>query len=339
MQINEFNKPITAKALNESLAQKFGYKINLEQFTDVQLEDARNKLRTRLSQMELSESFDSVLGSTDYQKTRLFLDVVNQEILERDMNEGAKPDFLDMDKDGNKKEPMKKAVATKKSKTKTESKAGHFAAIRQRASDESIPEAWINSAIQRMSLGESDIQELKAELKLRYDLSESQASWTLCEGEEDKAEYILATKDMVGTITKWLEDVAAMKAEQLLEIMDSIRENQGSDVAAQYEQSVKPALEAIYAALESSRAGLSTGLGIVSGKEMGDMMGAEPAGGEIGGMDLGVPAVGGEELPDAGMDADLGAEEMPPAPEAERMKRESVDYSRRLGMLLSSKKK
>jgi hypothetical protein len=30
------------------------------------------------------------------------------------MKEGAKPDFLDMDKDGNKKEPMKKAVADKK---------------------------------------------------------------------------------------------------------------------------------------------------------------------------------------------------------------------------------
>jgi hypothetical protein len=30
------------------------------------------------------------------------------------MSEGAKPDFLDMDKDGNKKEPMKKAVADKK---------------------------------------------------------------------------------------------------------------------------------------------------------------------------------------------------------------------------------
>ncbi len=32
------------------------------------------------------------------------------------MEEGAKPDFLDMDKDGNKKEPMKKAVADKKVK-------------------------------------------------------------------------------------------------------------------------------------------------------------------------------------------------------------------------------
>ena len=33
---------------------------------------------------------------------------------EKKMDEAAKPDFLDMDKDGNKKEPMKKAVADKK---------------------------------------------------------------------------------------------------------------------------------------------------------------------------------------------------------------------------------
>ena len=32
--------------------------------------------------------------------------------------EAAKPDFLDMDKDGNKKEPMKKAVKDKEAKEK-----------------------------------------------------------------------------------------------------------------------------------------------------------------------------------------------------------------------------
>lgn len=335
MQINEFNTPVTAKALNESLAKKFGYKINLEQFTDVQLEDARNKLRTRLSQWELGESYDTVLGSPEYQKTRMFLDVVNQEILEREMTPAEKRKEKDIKKKTDKsgmKADMKKRYGAK------EGKNIYFATIRKRAMDESIPETWIDSAINRMSLGESDVRELKAELKLRYDLNEATASWLLCEGEEDRAEYILQTKDMVGTVTKWLEDVAAMKAEQLLEILDSIRENQGSDVAAQYEQAVKPALEAVYAALESQRANLSKGLAIVSGKEVGDIMGAEPAGGmpgeEIGGADLGAPAAGTEEPMG-------GEEEMPelPSPEGERAKRESVDYSRRLGMLLTSKKK
>jgi len=41
--------------------------------------------------------------------------------------EGAKPDFLDMDKDGNKKEPMKKAVASKKVKEAAEKKCNHTA--------------------------------------------------------------------------------------------------------------------------------------------------------------------------------------------------------------------
>ena len=45
MNIREFAKPVTAKTLNESLAARFGKKINLERFTMEQLQDARNKLR------------------------------------------------------------------------------------------------------------------------------------------------------------------------------------------------------------------------------------------------------------------------------------------------------
>ena len=91
MQIREFSQPVTAAKLNENLAKKFGYKINFENFSDVQLEDARNKLRTKMSQFELEESFDSVVESPVYQKTRLMLDCINQEILEREdrIEEGA----------------------------------------------------------------------------------------------------------------------------------------------------------------------------------------------------------------------------------------------------------
>jgi hypothetical protein len=149
---------------------------------------------------------------------------------------------------------------------------------------------------------------------------------------QDKAEIIMATKDMVDQITGWLEDVAAMKSEHLLELLDSIRESLGSDVAQQYQDAVKPALEAIYTSLETSRQGLSTGLSAVSG-EAAPTMGAPAPGGEP---DMGAPmgAPGGE--PDMG--APMGAPGMGGAP-AGREKRESVDYSRRLGILLNSKKK
>ena len=330
MQIREFSKTVTSKQLNESLAKKFGYTINFEQFNDVQLEDARNKLRTKLSQLELSESYDSILESPTYQKTRLMLDCINQEIMER---EEAKPDFADIDDDGDEKEDMKKADKDMKKK-KTE-EIYIASTVRSRAQHLSVPESWINKTIAQINLGEGvDREELKAELQIRYDLNESQASWMLLEGEEAKAETIMATKDMVDRITGWLEDVAAMKAEQLLELQDSIRETQGSDVAQQYVEAVKPALEAIYTALETSRQGLSSALGIVSGKGP-DTMGAPSGvpGGEMGGDMAGMAA------PDLGAELPAEEEPVPPAAEVGREKRESIDYSRRLGMLLASKKK
>lgn len=329
MQIREFQKPITAKVLNENLAKKFGYTINFEQFSDVQLEDARNKLRTRLSQMELSEAFDSVLESPAYQKTRLMLDCINQEILEREMTPSEKKKEKDI-KAKTDKSDMKASMKKQYGKEKGENV--YFATIRKRAMSESVPETWIDSALKRIELGEADKAELKAELKVRYDINENKASWMLLEGEESKAETIMATKDMVDRITGWLEDVAAMKAEQLLELLDSIRETQGSDVAQSYQEAVKPALEAIYTALETSRQGLSNALSIVSGGEV-STMGASPMdqaaaglGSEIGAETPPVPG----EMP--------GAEDTtPPAPEVGREKRESIDYSRKLGMLLASK--
>ena len=116
MIISEFGKPVTAKSLNESLARRFGQKIALENFTLAQLQDARNKMRTKLSQIEMSESFNTVVESDDYQKSKLFLDVLNAEISERgDIEEEAieekkdnkkRPDYPDLDKDGNTEEPI-----------------------------------------------------------------------------------------------------------------------------------------------------------------------------------------------------------------------------------------
>jgi hypothetical protein len=82
MQIREFAKPVTAKTLNESLAARFGQKINLEKFTLEQLQDARNRLRTKISQVETNESFDSV-HNEPYHKSKMMLDVINAAISER----------------------------------------------------------------------------------------------------------------------------------------------------------------------------------------------------------------------------------------------------------------
>jgi hypothetical protein len=279
-------------------------------------------------------------SSPEYQKVRLMLDCINVEIMERELVEGEGDGNL-----ANNAKPYDKVtrgdvIAGRlgkdakggKAKKKTESAETYSNLLRKKAQQHSVPSSWIESAIDRINLGESDQEELASELQIRYDISEHTAHHIvyLKEGEQDKAEIIMATKDMVDQITGWLEDVAAMKSEHLLELLDSIRESLGSDVAQQYQDAVKPALEAIYTSLESSRQGLSTGLSAVSG-EAAPTMGAPAPGGAP---DMGAPAPGAE--PDMG--APMGAPDMG-GPPAGREKRESVDYSRRLGILLNSKKK
>jgi len=97
MRITEFKTEITAKALNESAAKQFGQKLNLESFTLEQLEDARNKLRTKIYQFESSANFSAVNESEPHAKNRMFLDVLNHAIDERATTPGVM-EFTDMER-------------------------------------------------------------------------------------------------------------------------------------------------------------------------------------------------------------------------------------------------
>ena len=142
MKTTEFNKPMSSAKLKEHLSKQFNTNVDIEQYGREKLEDMRNKLRTRIFQHEGSAGFNDLLTNETYQKEKAMLELLNTRIKEmlgeqmkqlRDkidaLNEakkgtrppktkisakGSKPDFLDMDKDGDKKEPMKKAVADKK---------------------------------------------------------------------------------------------------------------------------------------------------------------------------------------------------------------------------------
>ena len=77
------NKPLTSKTLNETLAKKFGTKIDVDSFTLEQLQDARNKMRTKQFDIETNESFSGLSQNRTYSKNKLFLDVLNAAISER----------------------------------------------------------------------------------------------------------------------------------------------------------------------------------------------------------------------------------------------------------------
>jgi hypothetical protein len=141
-----------------------------------------------------------------------------------------------------------------------------------------------------------------------------------------------------------MEDTANMQAESMLELIDSIRDEMGSDLAMEFESMVKPSLATIYTALESSRQNLTQSVGLLTGENQDQtpMMGEEPPMDDMGAGDMSaddaMPGEGDGSAPEtdefAADAAAAGGEEA-----AGRMTRESVEYSRKLASLLAPKKK
>jgi hypothetical protein len=305
MQIRELSNKVTSDLLNESLAKKFGYRINVDRLTNEDLESAQSKLTSRIGEFEKNNSFDSVLENHEYQKQRAMLDIVRQAISERK---------LSPEEEG-KKEKYVKGMKTK---------SGEF---KKRYGDKG--DQVMNATATKMAKKESVEEAMQV---LRTVLSER----TLTEGEEEKAALIMSARDMVDRITGWLEDVASMKSESMLELVDSIRDEMGNDISQQFSDTVKPALEDLYTSLEQHRTTMAQSVSILTGEE--GPQGTPQAGG-MGAPATGMPSTMSE--PEMGIEDEFGASEpatggMEPAG---RMKRESIQYSRKLGTILSSKKK
>lgn len=134
----------------------------------------------------------------------------------------------------------------------------------------------------------------------------------LNEGEVGNAEVLLAAKDMVDSIQDTIEKVGKMQNEQLPQLLDSIRDQIGSEQAEQFKQAVGASLDTLMTNLQQAREGVDSGVGILTGQAPQPMdLGGAPEG-DMGAelppsdLDMEEPesdgfaatdaAVGGEEL-------------------------------------------
>ena len=96
------------------------------------------------------------------------------------------------------------------------------------------------------------------------------------EGVEEQSELILAAKDMMDKVTSFLEDLASMKTEGMLELADRIRDEMGAEKSDAFLQKIQPAIEQAEATLATTRQELDNGVRILTGEEVAsDPMGAD----------------------------------------------------------------
>jgi len=408
MKTSDFTTPLTSKKLNENMNKMFGVRVKLENYSREQLEDMRNKLRTRVFQQEGSAGINDLLTNETYQKDKAMLDLLNTRIKEmlgedikklrdkmdqlseakkgvRDVKHTkkakgamadkdydgdgkvetgkaevmgsrmkaakkagnmqevkmadlpsrtvkgssygnqsdykkppedarrpaktmpakkdkkplgeagkhpkgcdckecsgmyeAKPDFLDMDKDGNKKEPMKKAVADKK-----KNPFGNKKKVKESFNTFKHNVQFVNE-----SLG-----------------------YLLAEDEEGKAKAITAAGDMVNDFTSWMQRVGQYQTKTMIELADAIKADFGAQEAEAFKASVGPALSATLETLTQQREAVSGAVAALAGEATPDAaMGMEPEMPPEPGMDIGAPdamnpAPGGDEFGAADAAAGMG---------------------------------
>jgi hypothetical protein len=122
----------------------------------------------------------------------------------------------------------------------------------------------------------------------------------LTESEMGKSEAILAAKDMVDSIQDMIEDVSRMQNEQMPALIDTIRDQIGSEQAETFKSQVGGVLSGILNQLTTARESTDNAARGLAGEQVATPM-------DMGG----VPAapIGGElpAAPDAGIESDLDA--------------------------------
>ena len=238
MKSLDLTKPITTESLLKEFESRFNMTMDLSQFNEEELHDYANHVRTKIHEITQNTHFGQELKDDSYQKNQMMLDIINQAITERKLGEYG----------GNMDNPiLDKATAPIKDKL----------AKGQPLSPDERTAASKLMAMKQMPKGTGTMMGVK-------------------EGVEEQSELILAAKDMMDKVTSFLEDLASMKTEGMLELADRIRDEMGAEKSDAFLQKIQPAIEQAEATLTTTRQELDNGVRILTGEEVAsDPMGAD----------------------------------------------------------------
>ena len=294
----------SSSAMNKKMREKLGWNLNLNAMTVESAQNMMESINGKLSAVRSSHKLHESQKNPNYMGM-----IMAKKILEKYVAE-AKPDFLDVDKDGDKKEPMKKALKDKKKVSEAELKVDEKAVSKsqQQAAGIALSGKNLKGASKEMAKMPKKELEKFAKTKTK-DLPKhvSESRRRLNEDELGQAQAMLAAKDMVDSMQDMIEDISKMLNEQLPPLTDNIRTAIGSTEADGFKASASSTLSSLLTTVQTSRDAMDQAVRTLSGEPGAPGgMGAAPT--DMGAPDMGAPDMGGDEmgLPDEEGD-DFGA--------------------------------
>jgi len=321
MKSLDLTKPITTESLLKEFESRFNMTMDLSQFNEEELQDYANHVRTKIHEITQNTHFGQELKNDGYQKNQMMLDIINQAISEKKLEAmgGTSNPVLD------------KATAPIKAKLAK----GQALSPDERAAASKLMASKTNEVAPLMALGRVAAKAAGSAAGTTV-ANRAMNKLGMKEGVEEQSELILAAKDMMDKVTSFLEDLASMKTEGMLELADRIRDEMGAEKSDAFLQKIQPAIEQAEATLTTTRQELDNGVRILTGEEVvSDPMGAD----ETMNMDTDLDSLdseGDEETDEFGAsDAEAGGTE--PEGREQRESKEVFEASNRIYGKLAGK--
>ncbi len=300
MNISDFDHGKTKlDKINKYLEETFGFSIKKEDVTHEAIRNILQKVRIKQSEIVNESNVKDFHEHPDYAKTIMVaeaLAIMLKEVSPTKRKIKAKV----------KESKMAKKVVEHKGTTPHKHPHPKVEAKQEDTKKEKVEE----------------VKKVKEDVNPRSTTLENLS--TLMEQDLDQAELVLAAKDMVDRLQKMAEDLAAMQVEDLMPLVDAMRESFGTEQANAFSASADATLAAALETIKATREQMDQSVMVLTGEgaPMNDMMGGEmPPAGDMG-AEMAVPA----EDEFAGEEAAAGIEGEPLG----RIPKESVQQAKEL---------
>lgn len=341
MFINNLNIPGSSR-LNQILhTLKHVHQFEFRNHDGDQLQETQQHYLHVQQQIVETSAFNTYHVNPEYAKAALITEAIKMllEIAPKRRKKAAvqetkkkqpKPDFLDVDKDGNKKEPFKKAVADKAKAGKLDEKWG--TEMKTSAKDMGKWEGYTITELkarkkklmdkeERTAAESKEVRQINFAIRAKQENSWGKVKESMLMEDEnlDKAETLLAAKDLSDRLQDMAEDAAKMAVDRLMPLVDVMKSQFGQEPADAFNQIVKAQLQTVLDTIISAKDQTDNAVLTLQGggvPSMGSdisqpLPGAEAPAAEPGAeAPAAEPQVGGEEEFQAGP-ATAGPEEEP----------------------------
>ena len=248
------------------------------------------------------------------------------------IGEAAKPDFLDMDKDGDKKEPMKKALADKKKKApvnevdmgqaksaqdkKDEAgkKSGKYNVVNGKGKVVSTHDTQGDAMKAANKKDDYKVKKVNESVRLQRVLLSQLNS--LLEGDAASAEITMAARGIVDELQDIIEKLGKIQNDQLGPLADQMAYSHGADQSTTFKSSVDEAISGLLDNARSAKDAVNNAVLVLSGEQPAtDTMAPseEEIGGDMGDdfegdveADIDTDVVGGDEAMSGPAEEPLG---------------------------------